>query len=82
MQKTSLGVLGLSAAAFALTMLFASVSNVSAESAPSHAGVQNAQGRGGVQGARRLFVGESLGGQQNGQREAQGLLPQAGPEKK
>jgi len=34
MRKTSLGVLGLSAAAFALAMFAASVSNVSAESAP------------------------------------------------
>ena len=34
MYKASLGVLGLSAAVFALTMFTASVSNVSAESAP------------------------------------------------
>ena len=37
MSKTSLGVLGLSAAAVALTMFAASVSNVSAESAPKPA---------------------------------------------
>ena len=37
MYKSSLGVLGLAAVAFALTMLTASVSNLSAESAPKAA---------------------------------------------